>query len=254
MKLRYYLKKKWKEWDSRRFSLIKTLYFNFHYLPWNQARKLPIHLRNVKLKNTNGKIIIDAKEIKYGMIKIGAKSRNFWCPNETSTLDLAGRGKLVFLGNCIMRRGTHIRLGKNAILEIGNSFSAASNCNIVCFYHVVFGENTHLGWDTTVMDTSWHRLKDVYSNQYMKLFTAVKVGANCWIGAKSSVLPGTKLPDNTIVSFGSVVNIRLKEQNMLLGGNPAKVIGEGYSLTEESFNGYPTVPKEQLLRRKSKYN
>lgn len=246
--------KLWKKWDNKRYSVLKTIYFNFHYLPWKQACKLPILLRNVKLKDMKGKIVIDAKEIKKGMIKIGKKGRNFWCPNDVSTIDIRG-GKLVFIGgNIRFRQGSHIRVDEKGLMEINKGFTAASNCNLICYYHVVFGENTHLGWDVTIMDTNWHKLLDLYSNTYIKMFASVRIGSHCWIGAKSSILQGTKLPDNTIVSYGSIVNIKLKEQHKLIGGNPAKIVGEGYAIQKETFNEKPLVPLELVKRRKSKYN
>lgn len=253
MKIVNKIKKRWRKWDERRFSIFKTIYFNFHYLPWRQAYKLPIHLRNVKFGRLSGSLIIDAEKIVYGMVKIGAKGRNFWCPNNTSTIDIWG-GKLVFVGGSIFHQGTHIKVGKKGLMEIGKGCTFASNCNIVCYYHLVVGADTHLGWDVTIMDTNWHPLLDIYSKTYTKMMSPVKVGNHCWIGAKSSLLPGTKLPDNTIVSYGSIVNIRLKEEHQLLGGVPAKVVGNGYSITSESFKIYHQVTKEMLKRRKSKYN
>ena len=50
---------------------IKTLYFNFKYLPFKEAVKLPVFLsRHVCLKKIKGKVIINSK-IRTGMIKIG---------------------------------------------------------------------------------------------------------------------------------------------------------------------------------------
>lgn len=254
MKLFSKIRKRWEKWNEERYSVAKTIYFNFHYLPFNQACKLPILLRNVRFKDLRGKIVIDAEEIRKGMIQIGKRGRNFWCPNDVSTIDMRG-GKLIFVGGQIrFRQGAHIKVSKRGLMEINRGFTAASNCNLVCFYHIFIGENTHLGWDVTLMDTNWHKLKDIYSNSNLKMFAAVRIGANCWIGAKSSIMQGTILADNTIVSYGSIVNTRIKDQYKLLGGNPARIIGEGYAIDEETFNELPVVPKELIRKRKSKYN
>ena len=50
--------------------LPKTIWFNFHYLPYRQAVKLPIILYKPKLKKCKGKVQIDAP-IKSGMICLG---------------------------------------------------------------------------------------------------------------------------------------------------------------------------------------
>ena len=59
-------------------SFIKTIYFNFHYLPFKQAIKLPIILRHVRFKSLKGKVIIDSDHIYTNMIKFGFKSANYW--------------------------------------------------------------------------------------------------------------------------------------------------------------------------------
>jgi NDP-sugar pyrophosphorylase family protein len=52
----------------------------------------------------------------------------------------------------------------------------------------------------------------------------VIIGANCWIGMGSVILPGVVLGDHTIVGAGSVVTKSFIEGNLFIAGNPAKVI------------------------------
>lgn len=51
----------------------------------------------------------------------------------------------------------------------------------------------------------------------------ISVGENCFIGARTIILPGTKIGDNVIVGAGSVVKGEI-ESNIVIGGNPAKKI------------------------------
>ena len=62
------------------------------------------------------------------------------------------------------------------------------------------------------------------------IFGEVHIGDNVFIGAKSILLLGVSLPDNTIVAAGSVVTKSPAEPGMIIGGNPAKVIGSANSL------------------------
>jgi acetyltransferase-like isoleucine patch superfamily enzyme len=52
----------------------------------------------------------------------------------------------------------------------------------------------------------------------------VTIGANCWIGMNSMVLPGVTLGSHTTVGAGSVVTHSFPDGNQLIAGNPAKVI------------------------------
>jgi acetyltransferase-like isoleucine patch superfamily enzyme len=51
----------------------------------------------------------------------------------------------------------------------------------------------------------------------------IKIGENCWIGAKVTILDGTILGNGCIVAAGSVVRDVFPD-NVILGGIPAKVI------------------------------
>jgi len=52
----------------------------------------------------------------------------------------------------------------------------------------------------------------------------VIIGKNCWIGMNSVILPGVKLGDHTLVGAGSIVTKSFPEGNVVIAGNPAKVI------------------------------
>jgi len=52
----------------------------------------------------------------------------------------------------------------------------------------------------------------------------VHIGKYCWIGMNSSVLPGAKLGDFTVVGAGSVVNKQFPEGHCVIAGSPARLI------------------------------
>lgn len=53
----------------------------------------------------------------------------------------------------------------------------------------------------------------------------IKIGNNCWIGSKVTVLDGVTIGDNCVIAAGSVV-IKDIPANSVIGGVPAKVIKE----------------------------
>lgn len=57
------------------------------------------------------------------------------------------------------------------------------------------------------------------------LYGKIIVGDNCFIGERSMILYGVELANNIIVGAGSVVTKSFKQEGVILGGNPAKVIG-----------------------------
>jgi len=51
----------------------------------------------------------------------------------------------------------------------------------------------------------------------------VKIGNNCWIGAKAAILDGTKIGNGCIVAAGAVVKGEFPD-NVIIGGVPAKIL------------------------------
>lgn len=231
----------WNVLDATMPSIAKTVYFNFHYLPFNQARKLPIRLRHVRLVKQKGTVVIDTPEVSRGMIEFGHyKTTNYWCPNKRITLDLRG-GKMVFHGPARFGFGTHIRIHEQGMLSVGNGTTFASSQNFCVAHKVIIGNFTHIGWDVTMMDNDHHKIYDVIGKTYIKPYAPIIIGSGCWIGAKSMIMKGTKLPDHTIVSAASVVHGFFREENCIISGNPASIVDKGYCITEETFHDYSVL-------------
>src|SRR5262249_33260624 len=58
------------------------------------------------------------------------------------------------------------------------------------------------------------------------LYLHTRVGQNCFIGARSVVLPGVQIGDGSVVAAGSIVTKDVPP-GCLVGGNPARTIREG---------------------------
>ena len=52
----------------------------------------------------------------------------------------------------------------------------------------------------------------------------ITIGKNCFVGARSMLLPGTTLGNNVIVGAGSVVKGNIPDDSIIIG-NPAKIVG-----------------------------
>ena len=60
----------------------------------------------------------------------------------------------------------------------------------------------------------------------------VNIGKNCFIGARSVILPGTTIGDNCIVGAGSVVRGNIPS-NSVITGNPAIIVAETIEWTKK---------------------
>jgi acetyltransferase-like isoleucine patch superfamily enzyme len=71
------------------------------------------------------------------------------------------------------------------------------------------------------------------------LHTDTYVGENCFIGARSIILPGVRVGDGSIVAAGSVVTMDIPP-GCIVGGNPARILKSGiktrkWGILEESY-------------------
>ncbi|OYX42478.1 MAG: acetyltransferase [Rhodobacterales bacterium 32-67-9] len=63
------------------------------------------------------------------------------------------------------------------------------------------------------------------------LYLHTRIGANCFIGGCSLILPGVEIGDDCVVGAGSVVTKSVPPRS-IVAGNPAKVIRSGIDVGE----------------------
>ena len=101
------------------FSLPKTIWFNFHYLPFRQAMKMPIFCYKIRLRKTKGEVIIDSENIKTGMIQLGNDIVGIY-PN--NGLCWENQGKVIFRGITKFGNNCSVCIGRRGTLDLGNNF------------------------------------------------------------------------------------------------------------------------------------
>ena len=207
-------------------NIISTLYFNFKFLPFKQAIRLPIILyHNIRIIRNTGRIIINTDNIKFQMVQIGAHGFDMFC-NQTTTLDIAG--DIIISGDGVrVGHGSLLRVEDKGRLELyKNSILGARNI-VFCKKNIVFKENALFSWDCQLMDTDTHELKNVLTGEIQDMSREIEIGDNSWIGNHVIINKGTKIPSGTIVSSFSLCNkdfTNLIGCNSLIGGIPAKLL------------------------------
>lgn len=106
--------------------------------------------------------------------------------------------------------GSNVGIGEYAYLGGGGGLEIGNDC-IVGQYLSCHPENHH----AEKLDTPI-RMQGVYRK-------GIKIGNNCWIGSKVTILDGVEIGAGSIIAAGSVVNKSFKE-NSVIGGVPAKLL------------------------------
>ncbi|MEO1783167.1 chorismate mutase [Enterococcus diestrammenae] len=139
----------------------------------------------------------------------------------------------------------NVRFDYGYNISVGKQFYANFDCTFLDVCPIEFGDNCMLGPGCQIL-TPTHPLHPVKRNSGLEGGKPIKVGNNAWFGGNVTILPGVTLGDNVVVAAGAVVTKSFGD-NVVLGGNPAKVIKE-IELEESA----PTNPENLLAAPRKK--
>lgn len=203
-------------------ALMPSILFNFWYLPFRQAIKLPILVYKPHFNSLRGKVKIETDTVHFGMIRLGFLSGNAY-PNTGVTW--YNRGTVVFRGRCWIGNNSHIVVTETGRVEFGERFSATTSLKIVSCYSVKFDFNVRVGWDVTIMDTNFHPICNTAKTKYSKAYGEVSIGKNTWIATQCLIMHSVQTPPCCIFAARSIVTAKGPfESYCLHGGSPLRIL------------------------------
>ena len=128
---------------------------------------------------------------------------------------LGSTGDNIFMeANFACDYGSNIYLGEN--------FYANFNMTMLDVCEIHIGNNAMFGPNCQLL-TPLHPLNAEERIAGLEFGAPITIGDNVWLGGGVTILPGITLGDNVVVGAGSVVTKSFGD-NVVLGGNPARVI------------------------------
>lgn len=204
-------------------------YFCYKYLSKEQARYTPIRFyRNAKGVVKNGGKIVIEDCTPSTRILVGQPTNDFDIGGEVTVLSV-DHGTLTIRGGQSIRKGTHIDV--RGRLTLGKDGVFGPRCIVRAHNNTILGDYFRVAHETQIFDSNFHFLEKVDEPGFYPCSRPIIIGNYCWIGNRSTISPGTVLPDYTTVTSNSVVN---KDFSSLpsyptIGGLPAKFIREGWT-------------------------
>lgn len=208
------------------FSIPKTIWFNFRYLPISMAIRLPIWIAtNVRIRRMKrGCIILNKRNISLGIIRIGYHVADAVDNYGSHTiLDIDSGGYITFNDDAHIGHGAILVVKSNARLNIGKHFAISGTTSIICNNEITFGNNVQLSWDSLITDSDAHKIF-AENGDLINPNKEISIGNNVWIAANTTILKGSAILDNTVVSSNSLVNKKFTNGNCIIGGSPARVL------------------------------
>lgn len=135
----------------------------------------------------------------------------------------------LYIHNLAIKVGNHIR-AHNTELFIGESISME---NGGIFYLYNSGNKCRVGANCLISTglvircgESPHLIFDKISGEYLDISEGVFIGDHVWIGERVYITKRSSIANDSIVAACSVVTKRFLNTNVVVAGNPAKVVRE----------------------------
>ena len=102
---------------------------------------------------------------------------------------------------------------------------------------ITIGNNCMISWGIDIWCTDVHTITDLDGNaqNYGK---SIEIGNHVWIGKDVKIGKNTKVSDDSIIGWGSIVTRKFEETNVILAGNPAKIIKKDINWNFRDLQNY----------------
>lgn len=207
--------------------LLPTLYFNFHYLPFRQALRLPIVLYRPHLISCKGKVRLEPSDgrIRHGMVRLGFRHAMIYANNGISWEN--NGGTVIFRGRCVIGNDAYLSTGAEATVDFGDDFANSAAMKLVSLSSIRFGRNVRVGWHCLFLDSNMHPLYDLEREVPLPASGPIVIGDSNWFGADCRVLHSTVTPGRCIFAIGTTVTHGSKlRAYCAMGGSPVRVLRE----------------------------
>lgn len=206
-----------------------SIIFNFYYLPFKHAVKLPILFQTIPtFLHLGGKVrIAEGTPVRTGIVRLGVR---FEPISSQTSFRWSNYGEVEFKGNVMLGDHFYFSVYEGGIVRIGEDVRFNCHCSIMSKFLINIGNHSYFGWNTQLIDTDFHHVYDIISKKVLHKSAPIIIGNNVWVGNNCQIVKGVKLPDHTLVMANSYVKNKFKKEYSLIGGNPAVFVDEGYTL------------------------
>ena len=135
---------------------------------------------------------------------------------------LDANAKLIITGNVGIADGVMIELGPGATLEIGGNTYINANTKIGVKESVRIGKNCAISAEVGIMDTDVHFILDHEGNR-MIATAPIEIGDHVWIGARCTILKGSRIDSGAIIGATSLVSGHIHAKTLACTSNCQEV-------------------------------
>jgi len=167
---------------------------------------------NIKIYGNNNRIIFEP----YGINRL-----------TNAKIYILGNNNLIKIGY------KNIMLSADLYIEDDNNeISFGDKCSILGFTHVAciegksikFGDGCIFSTDVIFRVGDSHSILDSVTGERINPSKSINIGDRVWFGHNTKILKGVSLKNDSIVATGAIVTKSFDDTNIIIAGNPAKVV------------------------------
>lgn len=131
------------------------------------------------------------------------------------------------------------RRATNAKVRIGDNFSCVGcEMNMNESGGIYIGDDCMFSFGISLWTADFHAIFDSDTLECLNHGEDVVIGNHVWIGYHVNLMKGTTLADNSVVGTCAVVTRKFDEQNVAIGGTPAKILRHNINWSRSSPENY----------------
>lgn len=157
--------------------------------------------------------------------------------------------KMLLGSNNKIRIGASERLFQSVFIRCKNNteFILGKDCSICSGYiclddnlKVQIGDDCMFSAQIYIRAGDGHTIYDVNTKEILNApeRESIIIGNHVWLASSVSVLKNTRIADNTVVARGAIVTKKFDEPNVILAGNPAKIVKSGVNWSRKSIEDF----------------
>ena len=202
----------------------QTISINLKAFPFKDAIKCSLVVfKGYKIKEFKGSIRVNVP-LHFGLVGFGQPYEIFSRTNHTGEAII--NGLLEINGSVQLGIDTKLYILEKGFLKFGQLNSFATKTQIICFNEVVFGDYVQSGGECVFVDTNFHDLVNLETNQKISRDGSIIIGSYNYIGIRTIIRSNTITPNHCMIASNSLCNkdYTIHGEKLLLAGMPINKI------------------------------
>lgn len=206
----------------------------YNYLPFNNRirikannhKKICGFMKNTKINicGTNNQLVV------------GNMSRHSNC-----RVTIKGNNNKVIIGDdCFITEGDFFIEDDNGTICIGSDTTICGYTHMAVIEgeKISIGDNCLFSANITIRTGDSHSIIACDSQKRINISKSVSIKDNVWIGNQVTILKGVEVSEHSVIGTGTLLTKTFLESNVILAGNPAKIIKRNIDWKGERVNNF----------------